>query len=406
MSDLGRIANLLKQLLKGNAPGDDLGADDWKRLADFAIRHSIASVLHSRVTSLRLRPPTAVLDLLARAHYNTLARNMRLLHELGGLLHALHQAGIQAIPLKGAFLADSVYPHVALRPMADVDLLVRPGDVAEAIKLLTHMGFTSEHRFEPVAAADFSQHMPPMSSSHGMPLELHWTIANPLTGLRLDGAEIDSLWARSTSAVVSGAPARALAPADLLLHVCMHVSIEHRFDHMAVRSFLDIAELVKRYQVDIDWPEFRERGGRWGVAAGVRLALVLAMEWTALSMPDGELDRLGGAPPDREVVDWAREKIIEGSSAAVRSPVVRFFGTRGAVSHLAALKSAVLPSGTGLAGSRATRLSWLSVWYYMGRPWRLWVRYRSDLVAFLRPNKALHAQFRKEALLRRYLGWP
>ena len=58
-------------------------------------------------------------------YYNSAARNMRLYKQLENFLDKFATEKIPVIMLKGAHLAWTVYPNMALRPMADVDLLVR-----------------------------------------------------------------------------------------------------------------------------------------------------------------------------------------------------------------------------------------------------------------------------------------
>jgi len=67
----------------------------------------------------------------------------------------------------------------------------------------------------------------------GAMVELHWTLVTPLCGARIDEHELAGLWERSVPATIAGAPSRALAAEDLLLHLCMHVSVHHRFADIA-----------------------------------------------------------------------------------------------------------------------------------------------------------------------------
>ena len=57
-------------------------------------------------------------------HRHTLVRNHILLHQVRGILEALHGAGIDTLVLKGAALALTHYKDLGLRPMDDLDLLV------------------------------------------------------------------------------------------------------------------------------------------------------------------------------------------------------------------------------------------------------------------------------------------
>ncbi|MEA4862374.1 MAG: nucleotidyltransferase family protein [Victivallaceae bacterium] len=53
----------------------------------------------------------------------------------------LEEAGIDYIPLKGSFLAYEVYPHPALRPRVDVDLLLREADLKHAAEVFHQLGW-------------------------------------------------------------------------------------------------------------------------------------------------------------------------------------------------------------------------------------------------------------------------
>jgi hypothetical protein len=77
-----------------------------------------------------------------RSHYiESLARNMLLFDELNRVLKAFNEAGIEVIVLKGAALAETVYPDIALRPMGDVDLLIKMVNQEKCFTLLREIGY-------------------------------------------------------------------------------------------------------------------------------------------------------------------------------------------------------------------------------------------------------------------------
>lgn len=53
---------------------------------------------------------------------------------------AIHQQGSDELVLKGAAMAHLVYPQPVLRPMRDLDLLVRAEEVYRAYALLPEIG--------------------------------------------------------------------------------------------------------------------------------------------------------------------------------------------------------------------------------------------------------------------------
>jgi len=56
--------------------------------------------------------------------YHRVDSDARNYAELGQLLRSLKDRGVEVIVLKGAALAETVWKNIALRPMADMDLLV------------------------------------------------------------------------------------------------------------------------------------------------------------------------------------------------------------------------------------------------------------------------------------------
>ena len=60
---------------------------------------------------------------------------------MDGLGKALKERKLQVIVLKGAALLNTVYHDVALRPMEDIDLMVRQEHRDELKNLLETMGF-------------------------------------------------------------------------------------------------------------------------------------------------------------------------------------------------------------------------------------------------------------------------
>ena len=70
--------------------------------------------------------------LARQAYYWSLARSVSLRDTLHRVLDAAAAADVEVLPLKGSLLAFAVYPDPAMRPMADVDVGVRPAE-AEAV---------------------------------------------------------------------------------------------------------------------------------------------------------------------------------------------------------------------------------------------------------------------------------
>lgn len=169
--------------------------------------------------------------------------NHLLFHEAALALVALHDAGIRTLILKGAALALSCYDDAGLRPMHDVDVLVPEPHAARAMSVLVAAGWEAEYR-PPHAMLPF-QHAVGFRNATGGRIDLHWRV---LADGRQDIAE--DWWPASRPLLLSGVATRMLAPADQLLHVCVHGA---RSRHTQPRRWTgDVLAILKTWP-DLDW---------------------------------------------------------------------------------------------------------------------------------------------------------
>src|SRR5512144_1163066 len=85
---------------------------------------------HLARTSAVAHVPAKVLHRLQEAYFLHAARNTIILEDLRAIIRILALQGIDAIVLKGACLAETVYDDIALRPMHDIDILIREEDLS------------------------------------------------------------------------------------------------------------------------------------------------------------------------------------------------------------------------------------------------------------------------------------
>ncbi len=172
---------------------------------------------------------------------------------------------------------------------------------------------------------------------------------------------------RAEPVTVAGVPVLMLSSTDLLLHLCVHLSVDHGFDGIGLRPFLDLAEVQHRFADAIDWGQFTKLANTWGVASGVRLALQLAQQWTGLELPPHVLSSLDAVPVDAVTADWVRHKVFHASSADLQSDAVRFAGTAHFADHLRLARTAMAPFRASLAGMRRSPgSSWRNLRDYLG----------------------------------------
>lgn len=231
--------------------------------------------------------PAAVTDRLREAAMADAVNRLVLDRGRAVALGALADAGLRTVLLKGSALAASVYPTGVTRDMSDVDLLVRPDELAAATDVLTRAGWA------PVQdqVVDMGRrHDAKLVDAHGLaPIELHRHLLDDVDRAALDAAEV------VTRARPHGAHLLP-APHDLLLHVCMHFLAGRAVrSEGALSQLRDVAWIVGR--ADVDWAAAADVAAGSGVLD--RVALVLAaVRRLGLAGDDATV----GAPVDPRVV--------------------------------------------------------------------------------------------------------
>jgi hypothetical protein len=176
----------------------------------------------------------------------------RLLDELAAALRALAAAGLPVMPLKGAILATRPGSDPFRRPMADLDLLVRPGDRDAARATLTSLGYRRrpERNRRPthdtfelpgndrVVAVDGEHPDNPRR------IELHTEVRRHLWTWVDDDDLTGFLWAGAIEATVLGEPAvLPLAPA-FRAHLAIHATSDLLMARGRLVQWLDLAEVA------------------------------------------------------------------------------------------------------------------------------------------------------------------
>jgi hypothetical protein len=264
---------------------------DWQGVADSALKHGLRPLLYERLTSdtSKVNVPDAVLEPLREAFLVNGLRNTLLYRDLGKVLGDFRQHGIAVIVLKGAHLAQLVYGTQAGRQMADIDLLVKSGDLTAAAVTLLEDGYSFE-----IEAPDIERWRTQHPGSHHLPsfakpphprLELHWRISPPPIP-----AEVPDVWEEACSARIAGVEARVLSPEDLLIHLCLHSRL-HRFGQ-GLRPVCDLSAAIRHYQWELDWNKVLCRAQAWHAEQCVYLGLWLGKKLLDAPVPECVLTAL------------------------------------------------------------------------------------------------------------------
>jgi hypothetical protein len=376
-----------------------LDPERWRRLVRLATRQKVAPLLYQRIRTLGLQPdvPPASMSALTTAYLRSAGRNVQHDRVFARLCTSLQARGVPVVALKGAFLAHTVYDHIALRPMGDLDLLVPAAALRDVPAILASTGYA------PIASDDlerslaFHAHLPRRIVADGsVAVEIHGTIAHP----GLPGAiDMGELWARAVPVTIAGTDVMALAPEDLLLHLCGHIAYNHAFS-FGLQPYCDIAATIRHYEAVLSWPAVVERAVRWRWDRGVFLSLLLARDWIGANVPDAALSALRPVGFDPRFCATVRAHVFSGvraGSAELLTPAVaRLWTGRDWRTRLRLLRERVFLDRDKLAAIYGrSRAPAGTVACYFERIAELLSAHRTALARLLRgdPRATRHATF-------------
>lgn len=305
---------LLASLL-GGAPDVPVDAEAWGELADLAIRERVAPLLSQRLEG-RDDVPDVVRRRLRGEFYNTGAFNLLLYRELARLL----EGGLAPIAiLKGAALGTSIYDDPALRPMCDIDVLVRREDLALWTRRLTDLGY---ERLSPEMAKGISEAVHYQVAFRGGPyrdtvIELHWSLIGGDGDWRTP--DMGWFWSQtepwSPPEDAAGVAAAQLTPGAQLLYLSAHAMLQHGSAAARLIWLYDIHRVLERDGARIEWPAIVEKACALEWDAALAEALERAETLFRAPVPPGVLEALRSRAGARSRAH-VTEKADRGSSRA------------------------------------------------------------------------------------------
>jgi hypothetical protein len=253
-----------------------LSPADWENLADRALRFKIEALFYREIKSRDFPAeliPDHVRKKFRQAYRNLATANTGLFFDALKVLKSLAENQLPVIALKGFGLAKSIYGDIALRPMYDIDLLLKEEDLVRAGRILLALGYKQDFPAWESMLKTY-HHLPPFTNKNGTIIELHWNIVTPDSPIKVD---IDGLWERASFIKIDHAEVQVFSPEDLFLHLCIHACF-HLQTELDLIPFCDMAGLIKTSADKIDWQIVIARASRWGAKKCLYLMLLLVQE--------------------------------------------------------------------------------------------------------------------------------
>ena len=320
---------------------------NWENLFEASTWHGIKPLVYLRLKPLfgKATIPSSIQNDLRDAYIHSVRKNILILHHAGKLLKTLKAHGIDVIGLKGIFLVENIYENIAIRSFGDIDIMVRKEDIKSTINVLQGFGFSMQTYFDVQDENIDIKHVPPMFNADGLIVEIHWTLLEENEPFTIDA---QGLWDRAVPANIASVDTLALSPEDLILHLCMHLTYQHRLK-LGLRGLYDIAEVLRHFEGQLDWTKLVGISKTWGSERVTWLSLMLTQDLLEAQIPPMILENL----KPKEVAPWvlveAKAQLLEQDvRKAVVTPDLANFATKeGLISRFKLLLSRLfLPKQT------------------------------------------------------------
>ena len=308
--------------------------------------------------------PVDILAKLKNAYYVTIFSNLKKLYATGKVLEALQQASILAIPLKGITLIEFLYQDPGIRPMADVDLLIKPQDFQVIKTVLESVGYLFIDSYR--GSYNF------IDRENKVSLDLHSQFLRYEAMFNIDYHEI---YARLRKVTFNGqVHAKVLCPEHQLIHIAMHLA-PGLYTQLNLLNLLDLYSLLSNQQSPFDWEYLVDFARRSKVSSYIYAPLFLYTQLFNMGIPERILHQLGEKISYRKaqyIQNDYLETILNGGILTSKIFLERLIWVDGTANKLKLLRMAFLPDRREIARRYDTSENSFKLYVlYLLRLWQL-----------------------------------
>lgn len=192
--------------------------------------------------------------------------NHILFFKTGKVLQLLHEANIATLVLKGIALSVLAYQNYAVRPMADMDIMIPAAKAKHTFELLKENGWESYDEIHDNYNLANNKSIT-LVNEDKTELDLHWHPFDECLGLMKE----NDFWDRAVPMEVSGQKTLALCPADELLLTFVHGLMPN--PEPPIRWIADAMYIINSKHLIVDWQRLIDYAKKYSVIIQVKIAL-------------------------------------------------------------------------------------------------------------------------------------
>lgn len=262
--------------------------EKWTAIVDFETDIESASFrmlpllyfnLHSQSIDHHLMPR------LKGIYRQSWSKNHILFHKTAAVLRLLFEEGIPTLIMKGIALSILVYKNDAVRPMADMDILIPLSYARQTIDFLSQKGWVIQNEQFLEYNLKYGRSVT-FWDNNKTELDLHW---HPVFEAHDEIAE-DDFWSFAIPVEVSGVKTKAFCTTDNLFHAIVHGM---RYNpEPPIRWVADAFVMINSGDENINWERLLLHTRKFRVHLQMKEALHYLIEKFDAPVPNKVIDEL------------------------------------------------------------------------------------------------------------------
>lgn len=223
---------------------------DWQKFKELLAYHELFGFVFHILKEVPGRIPADFLNILKTSYYYSLSSSQKIWAEFLRIYSPFEKSGVILLPLKGVSFLEDIYSENPVRPMVDIDCLVKESDLNQAEGILSELGYQKElYGLKEEYWRNNQYHLTffNRSSRRSTIVELHWGLDYKRYGKNL----YPELWSRCRQLDLDKRKIQVLSPEDAFFSLALH---NRRFGKpLCLKNVYDFVMLISKYGNNFDW---------------------------------------------------------------------------------------------------------------------------------------------------------
>jgi hypothetical protein len=264
----------------------ELNEINWRDFIRLARTHRIRPVVFKIIVELKL--PGEIKSHIHAQQLILLAGSLKIAAETERVILLLKQNKIETIPYKGIAYSKQFYGDLVSREISDIDLVIRPGDLAKAIDILIGDGYAGElddiYKFLGTKYFSYFKdyNLNKISNDKGaFHLELHWGVTENEIGVSLKVGSM--LYDAKDHEAIVRADILTLSPLSHFTAMLVHNSFKDNL--VFLKNVVDISQAMKSPDVLDNCDMLAGKFGAFNIRKSLSVNNKLSEELMGVSLP-------------------------------------------------------------------------------------------------------------------------